>query len=70
MITTQFTTEKFFGKSLVAVKANGGTVTVEKRVGNDWVVADTLTEGVYPMDLGNSPTRFTPTGGAAFEVGA
>lgn len=69
MHTTQYTTERFFGKQLVAVKANGGSVAVEKPVGADWVVADTLTDGVFLLDLGSFPTRFTPTGGAAFEIG-
>lgn len=67
MYTTQFTTKTNIGKTLVAVKSNGGSVLVEKKVGADWVVADTLGDGVFQLDLGREVTRFTPSGGAAFE---
>lgn len=57
------------GERTLVVKANGGSVQVEKKVGNDWVVTDTVSaDGAYRMDLGQTLTRFTPVGGAAYEV--
>lgn len=57
------------GEWTVVVKANGGSVKVEKRVGIDWVTTDTVSaDGAYRMDLGQTSTRFTPAGGAAYEV--
>lgn len=54
---------------VLALKANGGNVTVEKPVGNDWVVADTYdADGAHVLFVGGGRVRFTPTGGAAFEV--
>lgn len=69
MRTDQFVLEFSYGSHTLAVKANGGSVVVEKAVGTDWVPADTFnTDGAWRMDLGNSPTRFTPTGGATYVV--
>lgn len=69
MPTTQFVLENDYGRKILVVKANNGSVTVEKMVGADWVVVDTFTtDGAWPLDLGNSKTRFTPADGAAFEV--
>ncbi len=69
MRTDQFVMKQSLGLHTLAVKANGGSVVVEKAVGTDWVPADTFsTDGAWRMDLGNSQTRFTPTGGAAYEV--
>lgn len=68
MATTQ-EIKQVSGERTLVVKANGGSVTVEKRVGADWVVTDTITaDGAYRLNLGQTPTRFTPTGGAAYEV--
>ncbi|RMV39851.1 hypothetical protein ALP12_02163 [Pseudomonas savastanoi pv. phaseolicola] len=54
---------------MLIVKANGGTVTVEKKAGDSWVVTDTLAkDGGYLLELGSSYTRITPTAGAYFEV--
>lgn len=65
----QFVLKHSYGVHTVAVKANGGSLSVEKQVGTDWVVADTFAaDGVHRLDLGNTPTRFTPKGGAVFEV--
>ncbi|WP_040263642.1 hypothetical protein [Pseudomonas massiliensis] len=65
----QFVLKYSYGVHTLAVKANGGSVSVEKQVGTDWVVADTFAaDGVHRLDLGNTPTRFTPRGGAAYEV--
>lgn len=53
----------------LAVKANGGSVKVEKQVGVDWVVSDMFAQdGAWRLDLGYSQTRFTPSGGAVFEI--
>lgn len=53
----------------LAVKSNGGSVKVEKQVGTDWVVSDVFAQdGAWRLDLGYSQTRFTPAGGAVFEV--
>lgn len=60
---------KYMGKATLIVKANGGSVAVEKQVEGAWVTVDTFAaDGAWPMDFGMSPTRFTPAGGAAFEV--
>ena len=54
---------------VVTVLTSGGQVTVEKPVGDAWVVSDVLdADGTYPMQLGFNETRFTPSGGAVFEV--
>lgn len=67
--TTQFLLKNSYGVHTLALKANGGSLLVEKQVGNDWVISDTFyADGVHRLDLGNTPTRFTPRAGAAFEV--
>ncbi|MGE6387388.1 hypothetical protein ACQKEN_17190 [Pseudomonas sp. NPDC078416] len=69
MRTDQFVMKYSYGPHTLSVKANGGSVLVEKAVGTDWVTADTFsTDGAWRLDLGSSPTRFTPKGGAAYEV--
>ena len=69
MITTTFTLENSYGRKLLVLKANGGSLTVQKQVGADWVTTDTFTaDGGYPLELFNSSTRFVPTGGAAYEI--
>lgn len=69
MITTQFILQFSYGAHTLVLKAGGGSVAVEKQVGSDWVTTDTFTkDGGWRLQLGNTPTRFTPTGGAAFEV--
>lgn len=69
MRTTQYTLANPQGDNNLAVKANGGQVVVEKQVGTNWVVANTFTtDGAWTLTLGRSPTRFTPSGGAAYEV--
>ncbi|MCQ3000443.1 hypothetical protein NLO98_11845 [Pseudomonas syringae] len=68
MATTQLI-QKYMGQTMLIVKANGGSVTVEKQVGASWVVTDTFTrDGGYLLQLGNSSTRITPAAGASFEV--
>lgn len=69
MITATFTLENSYGRKLLVVKANGGSIAVQKQVGADWVTTDTFSgDGGYPLDLYNSATRFVPTGGAVFEI--
>lgn len=54
---------------VLALKANGGSVSVEKPVGADWVIADTYTEdGAHVLYVGGGRVRFTPVGGAVYEV--
>lgn len=60
---------KYMGRATLSVKANGGSVAVEKQVEGAWVTVDTFaSDGAWPMDFGMSPTRITPSAGAAFEV--
>ncbi|WP_296254924.1 hypothetical protein [Pseudomonas sp. UBA5706] len=69
MRTEQFVMQYSYGSHTLSVRANGGSVKVEKAVGNDWVVSDTFsTDGAWRLDLGDSPTRFTPAGGAVYQV--
>ena len=68
MATAQLVSQ-YLGKAALIVKANGGSVTVEKKVEGAWVVVDTFAaDGAWQMDFGLSATRITPVGGAAFEV--
>lgn len=61
--------KSYLGRATLVVKANGGSVAVEKKVGGEWVTVDTFAmDGAWPMDFGMSSTRITPSGGAAFEV--
>jgi hypothetical protein len=69
MFTTQFILQYSYGAHTLVVKAGGGSVAVEKRVGNDWVTTDIFAkDGGWRLQLGNTPTRFSPSAGAAFEV--
>lgn len=69
MRTEQYVMQYSYGPHTLAIKANGGSVKVEKRVGADWVTGESFdTDGVWRLDLGNSATRFTPAGGAAYVV--
>jgi hypothetical protein len=70
-ITTQ--TEKTYAEGeerrLLIVRANGGSLAVEKRVGDNWIVADTFAaDGAHLMNFGLGPVRFTPTGGAEYSI--
>ncbi|AQL38325.1 MULTISPECIES: hypothetical protein [Pseudomonas] len=68
MATTQLI-QRDMGRTMLIVKANGGTVTVEKKAGESWVVTDTFArDGGYLLELGSSYTRITPIAGAFFEV--
>ena len=69
MRTDQYILRYSYGDHTLVVKANAGSVKAEKQVGEDWVVADSFdADGSWRLALGNSPTRFTPSGGAAYEV--
>lgn len=62
--------ENEYGRKILAVQANGGSVSVEKMVEGVWVVVEIFArDGAWPLELGNSATRFTPVGGALYEVG-
>lgn len=57
------------GMQRLIVKANGGKVDVEKYVEGAWVVLATqATDGCIDLNLGSSQTRFTPSGGAFYEI--
>jgi hypothetical protein len=53
----------------LVVKANGGSVAVQIKMGNSWVTSDTLwNDGAYQLNIPPATVRFVPAGGAAFEV--
>lgn len=59
----------FHRPTVIAVKTNGGSVTIEKPVGADWVVANIFdVDGAYPLMTGAGEYRITPQGGAVFQV--
>lgn len=70
MFNSQYLARPFYGAyTNLTVKTNGGQVLIEKQVGSDWVVCDTISaDGAVTLQLGNSSTRFTPSGGAVFEI--
>lgn len=69
MYTADFLLQNDFGKTLLVVLANGGSVAVKKLIGATWVTTDLFTtDGGYPLDLFNSTTLFSPSNGAAFEL--
>lgn len=55
---------------VLSVRANGGSLQVQKKVGNNWITANTYSADIsLPMVFGKgTPTRFVPAGGAEFEV--
>lgn len=68
MATTQITVGSP-GRLWLDVKANGGSVSVERQVGTDWVTSDKFAaDGSYPLNLGPVKTRFSPAGGAAYQL--
>lgn len=68
MATTEITNSNY-GRIILIVRARGGSVKVAKQVGSTWVTVDVFAaDGAYPMELGISPTRFTPVAGAEYEV--
>lgn len=72
MSTTWENDLKDDGERVLAVKANGGSVIVEKladRATQTWVASDTFTaDTVQRMKFGTGPTRVRVTGSAKFEV--
>lgn len=57
------------GRCLVVYKAGTGEIKVEQALGPHWVLADTLKGDTSVwLDCGDVITRFTPTGGALYEV--
>lgn len=58
-----------FDTRILVVKANGGSITIQKKVGTSWIIADTYTaDGAFPMIFGNQPVRFVPVNGCEYEV--
>lgn len=54
---------------MLIIRANGGSLAVEKQIGDSWIVADTFTQdGAHLMNFGLGPVRFTPTGGAEYSI--
>lgn len=54
---------------VLAVKANGGSVSVQVYVGSSWVESDVYTfDTAAVMQLGKSRVRIVPSGGAEFEL--
>ncbi|MEX6662425.1 hypothetical protein [Pseudomonas sp. W2-17] len=53
----------------LGVKANGGSVAVQIKMGDSWLTSDTLwNDGAYPLNIPRATVRFVPANGAAFEV--
>nr|WP_133752607.1 hypothetical protein [Pseudomonas sp. LP_7_YM] len=53
----------------LGVKANGGSVAVQIKMGDAWVTTDTFwNDGAYQLNIPLATVRFVPAGGAAFEV--
>ena len=71
-----FTTQEEFkdlnrpGKIVnLTVKTNGGSVTVAKRVGPDWVTVLTISgDGGGELRVDDAPIQITPIGGAAYTI--
>ncbi|PBP44175.1 hypothetical protein [Pseudomonas syringae] len=56
-------------KVTLAVKANGGSVTVQIQAGDNWIITDTFwKDGGYQLSIPPAAIRYVPDGGAAFEV--
>ena len=56
-------------KVTLAVKANGGSVTVQIQAGDNWITTDTFwKDGGYQLSIPPAAIRYVPDGGAAFEV--
>lgn len=66
---------EFVGSSLISkqiriltVKTNTGSVDLESKVGDDWVVVNAFdTDGGWPIHQGYATYRITPHNGAVFE---
>ncbi len=56
-------------KVTLAVKANGGSVTVQIQAGDNWITTDTFwKDGGYQLSFPPATIRIVPASGAAFEV--
>ncbi|WP_410929622.1 hypothetical protein [Pseudomonas sp. W5-36] len=66
------TKEETFSRAMrvtLGVKANGGSVAVQVKMGDSWVTSDTLwADGAYQLNIPPATVRFVPSAGAAFEV--
>lgn len=53
----------------LSIEANGGSLLIERWDGVSWVQADNVTsDKVSPYFTQNSRLRFTPSGGAIFDI--
>jgi hypothetical protein len=56
-------------KVTLAVKANGGSVTVQIQAGDNWITTDTFwKDGGYQLSIPPATIRYVPAAGASFEV--
>ena len=56
-------------KVTLAVKANGGSVTVQIQAGDNWITTDTFwKDGGYQLSIPPTTIRYVPAAGAEFEV--
>ncbi|MEN5032095.1 hypothetical protein [Pseudomonas sp. Ps21-P2] len=66
------TKEESYSRALrvtLVVKANGGSVAVQIKMGDGWVTSDTVwVDGGYQLNIPTATVRFVPAAGAAFEV--
>lgn len=56
-------------KVTLAVKANGGSVSVQIQAGDGWINTDTFwADGAYQLSFPPATIRIVPAAGASFEV--
>ncbi|WP_323158221.1 hypothetical protein [Pseudomonas viridiflava] len=56
-------------KVTLAVKANGGSVSVQVQAGDSWINTDTFwKDGAYQLSIPPATVRIVPAAGAEFEV--
>lgn len=54
---------------VLSVESNGGTLVIERWDGVSWIQADSVSsDKVSPYFTQNSRLRFTPSGGAVFDI--
>ena len=70
LITTQQTRITGRSEITVRVNVNGGSLTIESLMGAAWVLMRTITANDVVICGGSNTTyRFTPIGGATYEIG-
>ena len=69
MFTTQQTRITNAGELTVSVKANGGSLLIEAKIADEWAAPRTISEDDVVICGGRNVTyRFTPAGGAAYDI--